>query len=156
MEFINGKRIVPIEELEELGYGIIYDGGLVIGRKHSDGGIDVVFPLNSEYKLFEWNMNIEGGEFIMNSYATILYKERLQEINSYLDKEEYITEKENDLLEGIDGIIYIGNTDRVVVSAMPTITVINHSATRKYLHELIEMNNRAKEEYIKTHQQVSS
>ena len=155
MEIINGKRIVPKNELEEIGFGVIYDGGLVIGRKHSEGVIEFLFPIDEDFKSFEWSMTIEGGEFIVNDYATTLYADRIREINSYMGDEEYITVNDIDLLETLDNIIYVGDTDRVIISAMPVVSIINHSATRKYLYELIEINNKAKEEYFKIHSQES-
>ena len=111
-------------------------GGLVLGNRHSEGGIQVMqFTGDRFFHLCE----IEGGEFLVNYFATKKNLERLAEINSYTSSDD------EDIAEStLDGIpVYSVPPGHWVLLRTPLITVIRRSATKKYLSELTAINESA-------------
>lgn len=114
----------------------ISSGGLIVGNRHSNGGIKIIHK-DLETGKFGITEEMEGGEFVMNCFATDQFSVRLEAINNYYN-----------ISEGIDGEVQgirqhiIPDGHFVIMSAYPQ-AVINRAATQKYLAELIEMNENA-------------
>lgn len=68
---------INIDFVKENGYMDITYGGLVIGRKHEkEGGILFAAPTENA-DMFKLVAEIQHGEYVMNPFATLLYKDRL-------------------------------------------------------------------------------
>lgn len=58
------------------------NGGLVIGRKHNEGGIEMLRQLYPD-NIYSSCGVMEGGEYILCHEASLKHKERIDEINAY-------------------------------------------------------------------------
>src|ERR1700754_1304975 len=73
--------IKTMSEYKEKGWAIeATNGGLVIGRSHTEGGI-YIWVRRKEYYVLEAEM--EGYEYILNMGATHYYKEISQTFHQY-------------------------------------------------------------------------
>lgn len=108
-------------------------GGLVLGNRHSEGGIQVMqFTGNRFYHMCE----IEGGEFVVNHFATKSNAAHLMEINKYANgDDEDIPASE---LVGIP--VYEVPSGHWVLLRAPSMAIIRRTATKKYLSELTRIN----------------
>ena len=111
----------------------VVKGGLILGRRHSEGGIKMMQIVNGEvYRIGE----MEGGEYLINCFATKNYVGRLEEINNYYcDADSDIPEEE--IKNCRHYIIPPGHW--IIVSAQPFM-IVNRAATKKHLNELDEIN----------------
>lgn len=119
-------------------------GGLVLGRRHSTGGIYGV--RETETGELEIAMNMEGGEYLLNTMAFEEYRERLMEINSYKISEPEISESR---IKELSNVINVGDNYGLIqlIRGYPQF-IVNRNATAKYLEELDEMNSRALAKYL--------
>lgn len=79
---------------------------------------------------------IEGGEFIVNHFATKAHFARIKEINSYTDgDDEDLAASE---LVGIP--VYSVPSGHWVLLRAPSMSIIRRSATKRHLQELAEIN----------------
>ncbi|OAV63499.1 hypothetical protein Barb6XT_03133 [Bacteroidales bacterium Barb6XT] len=118
-------------------------GGLVLGRRHSEGSIYGVRETNGGK--MELIMNMEGGEYLMNAMATDKYSDRLNEINQYVSNEPEI---QKDRIEKLSCVIDAGNNYGFIQFSNYDQFIVNRNATAKYLEELDEMNSRALAKYL--------
>ncbi len=63
------------------------DGGVVIGKFHSQGGIPLLRPSNQGY---EYYAEMEGYEFLLNSAASRNHLKELDQINSQIKSKFYL------------------------------------------------------------------
>ena len=81
----------------------------------------------------------------MSPFATLLYEDRLIEIND--DKSSNLQLTIDDI-RNLKNVFFLGNTSMILTTAAMTPQyVINDRSTAKYLSELEAINNRAEEEY---------
>lgn len=104
-------------------------GGLVIGPRHSEGGIKMILLENDSINFVG---EMEGGEFLINTFASQKFHKRLFEINSYKGEYQPINEtiSVRKIIVPKGGMIILGGPQ----------TIIKRSATSKYLNELQEIN----------------
>lgn len=108
-------------------------GGLVLGQRHSNDGIKVI-QFNGES--FAIICEIEGGEFVVNTYAEKEYHDRIIEINAFHGSDD--TDITEDELSGVP--VFNIPAGHFVLLRSLKLTVINRSATRQFLHELTSIN----------------
>lgn len=138
-------KSINTDFVKENGYMDITYGGLVIGRKHDkEGGILFAAPTESADR-FKLVAEIQHGEYVMSPFATLLYEDRLIEIND--DKSSNLQLTIDDI-RNLKNVFFLGNTSMILTTAAMTPQyVINDRSTAKYLSELEAINNRAEEEY---------
>lgn len=132
--------VVSVEEIAE--YAVIVEtAGLVLGNKHSEGGIHIYTPYDQSGNEYLCAAEMEGGEFLIAQYLSPALYKKLEEINSYNEEEDYITEQELFDMGDLDGLLVydMRGKDKVFVSDKP-ITVINHNATKRYLKVLAALS----------------
>lgn len=112
-------------------------GGLVIGKKHSEGGIMMVTAADENKFVFVGEM--EHGEYIMCPEATKMFIDRLNEINS--DNEP--NELSIDGIRKVRNLIFTGNTFATLGIISGDQYIINANSTAKYLEELDRLNSEA-------------
>lgn len=114
----------------------ISSGGLIVGNRHSNDGIKLIHEdiATGKYGIIG---EMEGGEFVMNCFATDQFYSRIEEINSYYNTFEGIDVE----IPGIRQHI-IPDGHFAIMSACQQ-AIINRAATQKYLAELVEMNEKA-------------
>lgn len=136
---------ISIKFLAPLGVVDATGGGIAMGRKHSEGGIPVYCACDKEGYFFQQICEIEGGEYVLNPYATFLYRDRIAEINSDSCEDRFLSYDE---ISDVSNILDIGYTKKVLVFPNAKVAIINHASTTKYLHELDDLNSKAKAEYF--------
>lgn len=114
----------------------ISSGGLIVGNRHSNGGIKIIHKDIATGK-YGITGELEGGEFVMNCFATSTNMERLDEINNFYNS-----------IDGIDGEVpgirqHIIPDGHFVIMSKYSQAIINRAATQKYLAELVEINEKA-------------
>ena len=108
-------------------------GGLVLGDRHSEGGIQVMqFQGNRIFHICE----IEGGEFIINHFATKANLARLKEINGYTGGDD----KDLAAHELADTPVFEVPSGHWALLRAQSMSIIRRSAAKRYLHELAEIN----------------
>ena len=146
----DGRMMLTYEELEPIAdaNGIVNGtvGGLILGNSHSDGGIKVIRPYNSE-GIYEVIAEFEGWEYILSPLATSEEKEYLTKINS-----EYSGTKkpfsEFKIPEGITildtnpMIENIKESNKLILLNGQEQFIINKHSTKKYLIELENINKK--------------
>lgn len=127
-------------------YGIheITRGGYVIGNSHEQGGIKCIVETENK-GMFEVCAEIEGDEYVMNAMATIKYKDRLDEINSFYT---LVPSIDYEHLNKLNSVVAVGDAGMLWLSKWPQY-IINKYATAKYIEELDNMNKDALDEYLK-------
>lgn len=108
-------------------------GGLIVGRRHSEGHIVMIQPLENGDCIFAGL--VEGGEYLLSPEATSRHLERLKEINS--DTSDCINEpslsRHSRLLstsaEPHDKLLLIAHQ-----------MIVNINATNRYFQELESLN----------------
>ena len=130
--------MVPVskeEVLELLDKGMIVDaspGGIVFGNRHSEGGIVILQLIgNTIFKVAE----MEGGEFLVNCLAREKNLKRLEEIISYHGDDNGLTPDE---VRGLRH--YIVPSGHFVYVGRYSGSIISRAGTRRFLDELVEMN----------------
>lgn len=109
-------------------------GGLVIGRRHSSGGIKALKPTyDGRYGLFE----LEGGEFLTCATLFTYHRSLLEQINSYMNYEEGLPD---DAPAGLFHVIRQTSPYSFLVLSEYDQFVVNRSATLKHLTELDSLN----------------
>ncbi len=138
-------KSINTDFVKENGYMDITYGGLVIGRNHGkEGGILFAAPTENadKYKLVA---EIQHGEYVMSPFATLLYKDRLVEINNDKSSNYRLT---IDDIRKLKNVFFLGDTSMILTTAaIAPQYVINDRSTAKYLLELETINNRAEEEF---------
>ncbi|MBR3302630.1 MAG: hypothetical protein IKI67_00375 [Bacteroidales bacterium] len=107
-------------------------GGLVLGSRHSDGGIKMILIKDNALHFVG---EMEGGEFLINYIAAQKFQDRLFEINSY--KGNYSPLEDSPIVTGIRKIVVPKGHLIILGGIQP---IINRAATSKYLKELQEIN----------------
>lgn len=109
-------------------------GGLVLGRRHSDGGVKMLKPLSGNtFGLCE----MEGGEFLTCSSFVSHHLDYLQQANSYFDENEGLSD---DYDGHLFNIIRPLSSPYLLILSDSDQFIINRSATKKYLHDLDRIN----------------
>lgn len=130
-------KVLPIEFVQDLySRGMITEvikGGLVLGDRHSEEGIKIMqITGDTVYCVGE----MEGGEYIINCFATEEHLDRIIQIND--DNSGEVEDIPQDIVRGIRHY-HIPSGHWVIKSALNQ-AIINRSATKKYLEELNEIN----------------
>jgi len=108
-------------------------GGLVIGRTHDDGGIEMIAKIDKENK-YQYCSCLEGGEYILRHEAYWKYKQRIDEINSYKHYGDKV-----DLYDICKCNIIITKNepfDKYLLIDSRGQFIINKRATSKFLYEI--------------------
>lgn len=79
---------------------------------------------------------IEGGEFVVNTYAEKEYHDRILEINSFHGSDD--TDIPEEELLGVP--VFNIPAGHFALLRSLKLTVINRTATRQFLHELTSIN----------------
>lgn len=109
-------------------------GGLVIGRRHSSGGIKALKPLyDGTYGLIE----LEGGEFLTCATLVTYQRSFLEQINNYMNDEEGLPD---DPPAGLFHVIRQTSPLSILVLSEYDQFIVNRSATLKHLTELDSLN----------------
>jgi len=111
-------------------------GGFVIGRRHSEGGIKILHEENGSFYCGE--LEIEGGEYIVNPIATTKFKDRLAEINSYKGEYKELTIEDT---KKLSNVLNTNHPYDMILLANYSQYIINRAATSKYIKELDKMNS---------------
>jgi len=109
------------------------NGGLVIGRSHDDGNIDMIRLLRNKSG-YEYCSKLEGGEYILCHEAYLKYKQTIIEINSYKQYGDKV-----DLYDVCKcNIILTQNEpfDKTLLIDYRGQFIVNKRATSKYLYEI--------------------
>lgn len=131
--FLEIEKDILAELVQQNKIVDISKGGLVVGNRHTDGGIKII---QEDLSTGRYGIvgEMEGGEFVINSFATSKYLKRIEEINDSINTTDGIDGEVPDIRQYI---IPAGHF--VIKSAYPQV-IINRAATQKYLDELVEMN----------------
>lgn len=111
-------------------------GGYIIGRSHAEGGVKVLTSDNDAFYTGEYEF--EGGEYLVNPWATEKFRNRLEEINQY--KGPMIEVKEKDI-KCLKKVLSIKHEYSMILIANFPQFIINKYATSKYLSELDDINS---------------
>lgn len=137
---IEGKYIInTVEELAMIGCIAVEGNGLIIGKKHSEGGIKFYLPYDSSGSEFILSGEMEGGEYVTGLSSMHTHMDQLEAINSYQIDSGYITEEEFKSIKELP-IYDLSKTNKVLVFAHKPICIINHCATKKYIKELVALD----------------
>lgn len=148
---------VRLTEFQVISYGKMWGlfdgtrGGLVLGKRHSEGGIRGIRESEVE-KEYDVVFEMEGGEYLMNAMATIKYKKRLEEINAYRQEEPEISDER---IQSLHRCMDNRDSDGLIIISKYPHYIVNRNATAKYLEELDKMNQDALEEYLKEHPELT-
>lgn len=126
-----------IVELQQNGAQFLdgIHGGFIVGKSHSEGGIKVL--TNEGDSFYTGECEFEGGEYLMNPWATELYKERLMEINAY--KGELVELRIEDIEKLCKTLPVTHDYSMILISNYPQM-IINKVAASFYLQELDDLN----------------
>lgn len=144
MRLERGYLINTVEELAFMGCIAVEGYGLILGKKHSEGGIKYYLPYNASGNEFILTGEMEGGEYVTSLHSMRAHIDKLKTINSYQTDSGYITEQEYDNIQGLP-IYDLGNTNKVLVFDHRPICIINHNATKRYIKELVELDKPSKD-----------
>lgn len=113
-------------------------GGLVLGRTHEEGGIES-FRFFEDLQRFEFNANVENGEYIVNYASYKANENRFNEINQF-----------KEMIPLIDSLKITRKTRILNTHANPTdkllffdsrgTFIINKFATAKFFNEIEALN----------------
>lgn len=111
------------------------DGGLVVGRRHSEGHIAMLQPTD-KLGAYAFVGFMEGGEYLMSTDATAAHFERLKEINADRGPEETVEPPRhaNNIID-----TRAEPHDKLLVICKQFI--INRNSTLRHFEELERMNN---------------
>jgi hypothetical protein len=131
-----------IAEFWELFFqGFIIDarhGGLLVGE--DDDNIPVIqMQPDGTFQHVAWFQNME---YILNSYATHQYMDRLHEINADRDFDAALSEIKLSEKSSIINAHGIGQSKYVLIDSKGQF-IVNREATAKYFYELETLNNDA-------------
>lgn len=133
--------------LEMLSTGILIDGrkgGLVIGPSHEEGNIVLLDQCQADKYMIIGTM--EGGEYLLSHLTYLLYRDRINIINSW-DRPVAPLQK-YEIPIGIRVINAFGETsEKMILIDREGQFIINKNATSKFLEELEELNRRAEQYY---------
>jgi hypothetical protein len=132
--------------------GIAIDGtggGLLSGNLHCDGGIKVLNRYADGYRLM---LEVEGGEYILNSGATVKYNSQFESINNADRDKPYGLVN----LNGLQDITILNcflnheifTSKFLLFDARGGHLIINKFSTNRYLKELEQMNRNIKYKFI--------
>ncbi len=117
--------------------GMIVDGvrgGLVLGDRHS-APTEGIPLLLIDHGRFYCNGKMEGGEYLVNCFATSEKIDRLEEINTFRQEDDEIAPEDIATVRHIN--VPYGHW--LLISAGAS-RIINRGATKKHLKELDEIN----------------
>lgn len=113
-------------------------GGLVLGRHHSEDDIPMLY--SSAIGVFDLSRYMQGGEYILNTEASVKHKERLEEINSYMSA-EYSPIKSLEVSDKTRIFNTNGIKGELIIIVYSGQFVVNRAATKKHFTELEKLNN---------------
>lgn len=116
--------------------GLIIDasqGGLIKGASHLQGGIYILQIRNGEVGVIG---NMEGGEYVVNAFASEKYPKRLEEINSFRKPGNII----NPDIIANDVRTIVVPRDCFLLFSSASQVIINKEATSEYLKEINSIN----------------
>ena len=134
-------RYTAIEIYHKFYEGHIIDaraGGLVLGRHHSEDDIPMLY--SSAIGVFDLSRYMQGGEYILNTEASVKHKERLEEINSYMSA-EYSPIKSLEVSDKTRIFNTNGIKGELIIIVDSGQFVVNRAATKKHFTELEKLNN---------------
>ena len=111
-------------------------GGYIIGPSHAEGGVKVLTLDNDTFYTGEYEF--EGGEYIVNPWATDKFHSRLVEINQYKGSEMLIKREDLVCLRKVLPIKH--EYSMILISNFPQF-IINKKATSVFLKELDDINS---------------
>lgn len=120
----------------------VKDDGLILGNSHNDGGIQCFMRTDNETCFCHFG-EIEGWEFVLsiNEHQKILSKINStcwmeKNLRTYLNIDMF---KEYDIPNNIN-TIRINGKEQILLFNTDLYYIINKFSTKKYLHQLNEMN----------------
>ncbi len=134
-------RYTAIEIYHKFYEGHIIDaraGGLVLGRHHSEDDIPMLY--SSAIGVFDLSKYMQGGEYILNTEASVKHKEKLEEINSYMTA-EYSPIKSLEVSDKTRIFNTNGIKGELIIIVDSGQFVVNRAATKKHFTELEKLNN---------------
>jgi hypothetical protein len=113
-------------------------GGLVLGRHHNEDDIPMLYQ--SAPGIFDLSSYMQGGEYILNTEASVKHQERLDEINSHMSL-EYTPIRTLEVMDKTR----IFNTNGIKGELMIVVDsgqyVVNRVAAKRYFTELEKLNH---------------
>lgn len=134
-------RYTAVEIYQKFYEGHIIDakaGGLVLGRHHNEDDIPMLYQ--SAIGIFDLSSYMQGGEYILNTEASVKHKERFDEINSYMTS-EYSPIKSLEVSDKTRIFNTNGIKGELIILVDSGQLVVNRSATKKHFAELEKLNN---------------
>lgn len=111
-------------------------GGYIMGPSHAEGGVRVLTLDNDTFYTGEYEF--EGGEYLVNPWATEKFRIRLEEINQYKGIARLVRDKDIACLRKVLPIKH--EYSMILISNFPQF-IINKIATSIFLEELDEINS---------------
>lgn len=134
-------RYTAVEIYHKFYEGHIIDaraGGLVLGRHHNEDDIPMLY--SSAVGVFDLSGYMQGGEFILNTEASVKHKDKLEEINSYMTA-EYSPIKSLEVTDKTRVFNTNGVKGELIILVDLGQLVINRAATKKHFTEIEKLNN---------------
>ncbi len=134
-------RYTAVEIYHKFYEGHIIDaraGGLVLGRHHNEDDIPILY--SSAIGVFDLSRYMQGGEYILNTEASVKHKDRIEEINSYMTS-EYSPIKSLEVSEKTRIFNTNGIKGELIILIDSGQFVVNRAATKKHFTELEKINN---------------
>lgn len=120
---------------------ICFDGGLVIGNLHTNGGIQLFKPCQTIKDTIVHVGEIEGGEYVTSMHTT---KENLFEfqcINNDINIKSHFDHINFKIPTNCKTINLKGKKHQIIILSDNLQFVINRAATKKHIHRIIELDS---------------
>jgi hypothetical protein len=146
-QFFSNEIVKKLTDCGLTAEGI--NGGLLLGRSHAEGGINVLERYADGYRLIA---NVEGQEYFMNAGAAKYFSKSLNEINnSERDKNLYSVQE-----LAISGITTIDcfsddpifKSRFLLTDARGVHFIVNKYSTCRHLTEIEKMNSEISGKYL--------
>lgn len=134
-------RYTAVEIYHKFYDGHIIDaraGGLVLGRHHNEDDIPMLY--SSAKGVFDLSGFMQGGEYILNTEASVKHKDRIEEINSYMST-EYSPIKSLEVSDKTRIFNTNGIKGELIILVDAQQSIVNRAATKKHFAELEKLNN---------------
>lgn len=115
-----------------------YNGGLVLGNLHSEGGIHLIMPI-SENKL-RYVGEMEGWEYLSSPINDDNQLNRLTQINDSIKNPNNLKKSEFEIPHSCKIIDTRNVVIPFVLITMGIHVIINRTATKKHIKEIIELD----------------
>jgi hypothetical protein len=116
------------------------EGGLILGNLHSQGGIHLIQP-NLQIGVFRYVGEMEGWEYLTPPFKTTEIQQKFEHINS-LEKGGFSHEKtEFDIPPTCKVVDTLNKPMALLLLTEYSQFIVNRFATKKYINELIVIDN---------------